>query len=95
MTLEEIKDYLHIDADFDDDDDLLEMLLEAAKQFIKEATGKEFEEENKLYKLLILILISHYYEHREAVSDGTLTEVPYTIKSLLTHLSIAGAWDNE
>lgn len=91
MTLKEIKDYLRIDSDITYDDTLIEALHLAAIQYIQEATGKTYDDSNELYKLLVKILITHWYENREAVQEAGRAEVPYSITALLNHIALASA----
>ncbi|EAA8523055.1 phage gp6-like head-tail connector protein [Salmonella enterica subsp. enterica serovar Oranienburg] len=76
QLLEEVKGYLRIDDD--SNDPILLPLIEQAKAFITSSTGKEFS-----YKPLevgcIKMLLSHWF-------DGNESQIPYGVKSLLTHL---------
>lgn len=73
VTLEEIKAYARIDID--DDDPLLETLITAAVEYLKNATGKEYPETDKngkkinyeLEKIYIKLLVSYWYEQRSPV----------------------------
>lgn len=64
ISLKEVKDYLKIE--YDDDDLLLQGLLEAASQYLKNATGKEsFDGAENIANTFMLLLISEWYENRE------------------------------
>ena len=65
------KEYLRIDGD--QDDEMLGLLLNSAKEYMTNA-GVE-EQETDLYKLGIMMLVTHWYENREQVS-GT---IPHTL----------------
>lgn len=86
ITLMEAKSYLRVDTTAEDD--LITSLISAAADYIQECTGKE-DDGSPLYVLCEKILVAHWYEHREAVS-GSVTEVPHTLQSLLTHIKLAG-----
>ena len=89
MELEEIKNYLRIDDDMTDDDNLLLQLQATAKQYVANTTGKIYVEGNAIYDMVVLQLIAHWYDNRTAIitKPGALSEIPYTITSLLTHLA--------
>ncbi len=87
LTLEEVKNYLKID--FDEDDVLLEGLIRASEQYLKNATGKTFEETNELAKLYRLVLINEWYSRREfieAEKKGVSEKVRFTLQSIMSQL---------
>ena len=88
MTVADFKNYARID--YDDDDELIETLIEASKCYVQESTGKNYDENNSLYVLLIKILTLHFYENRQAISSNSVNEVPYSITNLLTHIQMSG-----
>lgn len=98
MELSVIKEYLKID--FDDDDRLLEMLLGAARRYVFDAVGYQPDESDERVKLLLLVLISDWYEHRE-YTDITLKtqnlsqKVRYTVRSIVLQLQYSEAENNE
>ena len=51
MTLEEVKDYLRVDGD--DDDNIIRTMMEASKEYIVSAVG-EYDETDKTANLLFL-----------------------------------------
>ena len=44
----------------------------------------------KILRHAVLLLISHLYENRAAVSNGQVTEIPYTVKHLLESHRVGG-----
>lgn len=70
IELQEVKDYLRVDIE--EDDPLLETLIIAAVEYLKNATGKEYpatdEEGNaikyELEKIYLKLLIAYWYENR-------------------------------
>lgn len=81
-VLSEVKEFLRID--FDDDDSLINTLIISAKTYIFNATGKEFDQFNELHKLCLMILITHWYENREAV--GKAEKLSFSLSSILTQI---------
>ena len=83
----------HVRADdFSDDDDYLQMLLDAAESYIITYTNRSKDElmamgKGEMPRELVhaMMLISgHWYDHREAVTTGgTPMEVPYTYSALV------------
>lgn len=74
MTLEDIKKYLKID--YDDDDDILSELLVISSEYIDLCVGTDYKSDERALKLCALLqrkLISDMYEQRG-------TEVPSNTK---------------
>ena len=85
MELEYVKSYLRVD--FDDDDEYINLLITAAKDYIINAVG--YWDENKaLMKLLALTLISQMYEKRQYSID-TQEAPTYAIKSIVLQLQLS------
>lgn len=88
MELDVIKEYLKID--FDDDDRLLEMLLGAARRYVFDAVGYQPDETDERVKLLLLVLISDWYEHREYTDSNTSKKISpkvrWTVRSIVLQL---------
>ena len=67
ITLNEVKEYARIDID--EDDQLLETLIIAAEEYLKNATGKEYPETDEnggrihyaLEKIYLKLLIAYWY----------------------------------
>lgn len=89
VSLGEAKEWLRIDGL--DDDLILNSLIKTSEQYLKNATGVEFDHTNELAKLFCLTLIVDWYENREFV--GKADNVRYTIQSLLLQLSYGGVAD--
>lgn len=86
MQLSEIKTYLHIVTDVDDE--LLQSLQQAAQLYIENTTGKKYDDTNELHKLLCKLLITHFYEHRDAIDTTTgAAVVPHSIDALMYHIA--------
>ena len=81
--LEEIKNYMRIDEDYDDN--LINSLIEAANIYMINAGVKNFE--NDLYKLAIKMLVLHWYENRDVVLIGSISKnLEFTMKNIITQL---------
>lgn len=98
MSLDLIKEYLKID--FDDDDRILEMLLGSARRYVRDAVGYQPDESDERVKLLLLVLISDWYEHREYTESTLKTQnisqkVRYTVRSIVLQLQYSEAESNE
>ena len=78
--LEEIKNYMRIDEDYDDN--LINSLIEAANIYMVNAGDKNFE--NDLYKLAIKMLVLHWYENREVI--GEAKKLAFSLDNIITQL---------
>ena len=83
---------MHVRADdFSDDDAYLQHLLDAAEQYVCEATNRTSEELAELgggklpvtLQQAVLLIAGHWYNQREAVSGVQMAEVPYTLQALI------------
>ncbi|MGR6115716.1 head-tail connector protein [Aeribacillus composti] len=61
ISLEELKKYLRIDGS--EDDDILTLLVNAAKEALKKAGVPESDSD--LYKLAVMLYVALYYENRD------------------------------
>ncbi len=91
VSLEAAKQYLKLDADIVEDDELIEGLIEGANEYIEQCTGKR-NDNSKLYDLCIKLLVAHWYENRATFypKPGNLSEMPHAVTALLKHISLAG-----
>jgi uncharacterized phage protein (predicted DNA packaging) len=92
VSLDEVKTWLRVD--FSEDDALLETLIGAAEEYLKNATGVEFDENNHLAKLFCMTLISDWYENREMIGKATDQTRPI-IQSILTQLTYSYGGDSD
>lgn len=73
MTLEEVKSYLRID--YEEDDDLLDSLIEASEAYIDSCVGTAYKNDEKAIKLSSLLqkkLITDMFENRGTeISNST------------------------
>ena len=88
LTLEEAKNYLRID--YDEDDTLLQSLMIAAIDYLRDAINdfdKKATKEKfiKRAKILVCVLVQDWYDNREQKESKDLS---YTARSLLTQLQV-------
>lgn len=89
IELKDIKQYLRISHDMDDD--YIKELVEMSKQLIEEQTGVIYSESDKVYEMTIKQVVAHFYDKRESFSEKSAVEVPYTMDSLIKHIGMRGA----
>ena len=93
ITLAEMKSYLKVD--FDDDDNFITLLMDVAREYITDAIG-ECNEEIARVKLLMRVIVAELYEKRSMTFDinSTNEKVQYVIRSIINQLSF-GDDDND
>lgn len=91
MELEKIKRFLRIDADDDDED--IELLYDAAKEYIVDAVGA-CDESIARVRLLILTICSTLYENRLFNVKDADKEIQHTLQSMIFQLQLGGAEDD-
>jgi len=84
LTLNEVKDYLRIEQDFTEEDTLLSSLLLASQNYILNATHKNADKTDELFKLSQMLLIGHWYENREVV--GKADQLAFSLQSILQQI---------
>lgn len=90
LTLPETKGFLRIEESFTDEDNLIQILINASEKYLLNATGNTFDSTNDLAKLFCLVLVADWYENREIT--GRISEkVRFTVDSILTQLSYEGS----
>lgn len=83
MELEYIKSFLKVD--FDDDDEMIQLLSETAAKYIEAATGK-CDYSDPRVKLLSLVIITELYEKRSFSVEKAGEKAQYTIRSIISQL---------
>lgn len=95
MTLETIKNYLHID--YSDEDAYLTQLIEVAQIYIDSMVGEYYKADEKAVKLaelLLMKLISDLYENR-GTEIASNTKKDIIVTSILDKLSLYEVIPNE
>lgn len=85
ITLEEAKEHLRIDSS--EDDMYIQNLIGASEQFIKNGTGKVFDETNYLAKSVCLLLVADMYENRITATDKVGSKMREIVSMMLTQLA--------
>ena len=87
MDIMSVKKYLRID--FDGDDEILEIIMQAAADYIKSAVG-DYNTEDPRVKLLFLNITASMYENRLYSVDTTNEKLSWINSSLLLQLQLEG-----
>ncbi|BEP28810.1 head-tail connector protein [Helicovermis profundi] len=85
VNLEEVKQFLRIDSEDVDEDTILQIILDAAEEYLKDATGKTFTGDSSKAKLFIMVLVTDWYENREMIGKAS-DKTRLSIQSLLLQL---------
>lgn len=86
LTLQEVKNDLRIDQDFDDN--YITRLLETSKLFIAgnvELPLEKFENDER-FTTLQFMLVSLWYEQRISATQALMQQVPFTINAMIHQL---------
>ncbi len=87
LTASEIKTYCRIDEEVDDE--LMNLYLPAAEHYLDAAIDNKqvLRYDVPQYRLLVLMLINHWYNNRDSVAVGTtVTEMPFMWRILMQQL---------
>ena len=91
MELERFKIYARIDHA--DEDALIEAMLTAADNAVRDMTGKDPPKAgDELFDMAVLQLAAHWYENRTPVTDAAVNEVPFTLQVLLNHIALSSRY---
>lgn len=83
MELTLIKQFLKVD--FDDDDNIIELMANVATDYISAAVGSCNYEDARV-RLLALVIITELYEKRSYSVEKAGTKAQYTIRSIIAQL---------
>lgn len=84
MDIQSVKKFLHVD--YDDDDELIELMISAAKDYIINAVGK-YDDNKPLMRLLLLNLVTGMYDTRTYTISQTEKQ-QYTTNSIVLQLQL-------
>ena len=94
VELSDLKNYLRIDADLTDDDDLITLLGSAAISYLEQTTGKKFNSDSALMVLAVKQLVLLWYENRTSYTTKTsVNELPNHLQSIIWHIAQACAYE--
>nr|DAX22806.1 MAG TPA: head tail connector [Caudoviricetes sp.] len=82
MLLTDVKLYLRVD-DYTEDE-VIQGMIDAAKQYIQTGTGVTFDETNARHLLTLKMIVAHWYDNRGLV--GNTTELPFTVTAQLLQI---------
>ena len=95
VTLEDLKNYVKVDADITEDDELLKSMMLAAVEYIEQLTGKKFNEDAELFNIAERELILQWYENRTSYTTKTsLNELPHSLSAILKHISLTQHYES-
>lgn len=100
VTLATVKGYMRVDGS--GDDAIIKLLMGSAAGFLSEAgipeptlsdeqTAAEtaFEDAFPLYTLAVCALTLHYYDNRDAITQGNAVPTPLGLLSIITQLQVS------
>jgi uncharacterized phage protein (predicted DNA packaging) len=85
MDIALLKKYLKIDADVTDMDEVLAGYLAAAETYVANA-GCTIDYNNKLCEVIIVTLVTRFYDSPDLLTEKMVNEVGITINGLITQL---------
>lgn len=91
VTLEEVKNYLHVD--FDDDNEILQSLIAAADEYLRGAVNPNYDTMSERAKMLSLIVISDLYDNR-GISDKASGNVRKLVEDFSLQLKLESRCDD-
>lgn len=89
MDIEEVKLYARIDECPDEE---VRAFMQVAEEYTTEA-GIKPNYNKARYKLLIKMLVKHFYDNRDSYAERAIYEKPFGISSLINQLQISGCND--
>ena len=89
VTLKQTKDYLRIDEDLTEDDELIGSLIEAATDYLEQTTGKTYSDNSQLFVLAVKMLVAHWYENRSVFLQNQCKQSTTLYRAIITHISLA------
>lgn len=90
--LGKIKNYLRLDDDITEDDDLLTGFIDAAHRYIETSTGKAYKADDSVMVLCVKLLVCHWYTDRTMVSKANVKEYSHSLTDILKHIEVSDAY---
>jgi len=72
MTLEEVKTFIRVD--FNDDDELIKLIIEVAQDYVSNGFS-EYDETNPSHKILMLKAVKTLYDKRDEINDNITSSI--------------------
>jgi len=88
-----IKGYLRITHTVDDT--YLTDLIGLSKKYIEQMTGVEYSANDEVFNQAVIMCVEHFYDNRESVSEKAVSEMPFTLNSLVKHIGARGTLETE
>lgn len=88
VSLDEAKSWLRVDGE--DEDATITLLIDAAEEYLKNATGRQFDNSTNQAKLFCLVLVTDWYENRELMGVRVTEKLRFSIQSMLAQLNYMG-----
>ncbi|AIC95444.1 head-tail connector protein [Shouchella lehensis] len=82
--LSEVKQYLRVFDESEEEDLEIQMMIKAAKKSIKISTGKRFNENDDLHRLCLCLYVSHNYENRGIYTLDKHKDLSFSLNQMLT-----------
>jgi len=97
--LHEVKPYLRVDGDYDDDIVILPLINAAQAKLtgagVRKPDKHTDREDKDLYGLAVKMLVSHWYENREQEAEGrTQHVITLGVQSIILQLKAGGLVEN-
>lgn len=86
ITLDEVKKYLRIDGD--EDNDILTLLISGAEEYLRDAGVPNTLRDSSRYKLAVMLYVALYYENRDPSEADS--KFNFALESLILQLRAAG-----
>lgn len=85
ITISDCKKHLNIEEEFTEDDYLIQICLEAAREYVFDYTSLTLEELDKSYSIVIavLVLVTDFYSRRSAAFGYESNKINFILKSIL------------
>ena len=84
LELEETKEWLRVDGN--EEDSTIELLIKAAEEYLKNATGRKFDNTNNQARLFCLVLVTDWFENRDLIGAKVSEKVRFIVQSMLLQL---------
>lgn len=70
----------------EEENEIIEIIIKAAEDYLKNATGRDFDSKNSQARLFCLVLITDWYENRDLIGSKVSEKVRFSIQSMLAQL---------